>query len=90
MQPLFYSVCTETGPEAFMRIAELRINSLLDKLNTLAKLSSGKGKYGYTDEDVEYIRQTLIKAVNSTAERLLRKPVKEGFTFEKEAKDASA
>jgi hypothetical protein len=80
---------SESGREAFMRIAEGRVSSILAKLNTLAKLSSGKSKYGYTDGDVEYIRETLIKAVNSACERLRRKPVKEGFRFEK-GHDASA
>jgi hypothetical protein len=80
---------TESGIAAFTRIAEHRMNGILTKLNTLAKLSSGKSKYGYTDEHVEYIRQTLIKAVNSACERLRRKPVKEGFSFEK-GRDASA
>ena len=79
----------ESGRDAFMRIAEKRMNSLLTKLNTLSKMASGKSKYGYTDSDVEHIRLTLVKAVNATADRLRRKSVPSGFTFEKGA-DADA
>jgi hypothetical protein len=79
----------ETGRDAFMRIAEKRVNGLLGKLNTLAKLASGKSKYGYTDGDVEQIRSTLVNAVNATADRLRRKPIQDGFSFER-GKDAGA
>jgi len=37
---------------------------LLNRLNTLSKLASGKSKYGYTDEDVQQIRTTLINKEN--------------------------
>ena len=81
----------ETGQAAFKRIASKRVNNILDKLNTLAKLTSGKGKYGYTDEDVEYVRKTLIKAVNSACDRMRRQPVpKGGFSFERKSEDAGA
>ena len=79
----------ETGRDAFRRIAEGRVKSILAKLNVLAKMSSGKSKYGYTDGDIEYIRETLVKAVNASCDRLMRKPVKEGFSFER-GRDASA
>lgn len=71
----------ETGRHAFLRIAERRMNDLLAKLATLGKLSSSKTKYGYTDEDVEQIRVTLINAVNATCDRLRRVPSKPGFKF---------
>lgn len=77
----------ESGRKAFMRIAERRMNDLLAKLTTLGKLSSSKSKYGYTDDDVEHIRATLINAVNATCDRLRRVKAKPGFKFARESGD---
>jgi hypothetical protein len=80
----------ESGREAFNRIASYRVNGIIAKLNTLAKLSSGKARYGYKDEDVELVRKTLIEAVHKTCDRLRRKPSPEGFSFERKGEDATA
>ena len=73
-----------TGQEDFKRIATGRVNAIVGKLNTLAKLVSGKSRYGYSDEDIERIRKHLIEAVNSACDRLLRKPpAKGGFSFDR-------
>lgn len=80
----------ESGRATFIRIVERRINGIIDKLGTLAKVASGKSKYGYTDADVEFIRGTLIKAVNATCDRLRRKPPKGGFKFTRGPDDPSA
>lgn len=79
----------ESGQEAFMRIATGRVNGILEKLSTLAKLSSGRTRYGYSDADVEFIRKTLVEAVNAGCDRLLNKPVKGNFSFRR-SPDASA
>ena len=82
---------SESGRAAFMRIATKRINFVIDRLNTLSKLSSGKSKYGYRDEDVEYIRNALLVAVNKACDRMRRKPLaKGGFSFERRGEDAGA
>jgi hypothetical protein len=74
----------ETGGEAFRRIATKRVDNVLKKLNVLAKLASGKYKYGYTDKDVEHIRASLLVAVNAACDRLRREPpAKVGFTFDR-------
>jgi hypothetical protein len=79
----------ETGRDAFMRIAEKRINGLLAKLDTLSKLASSKSRYDYTDEDVEQIRVTLVGAVNKACDRLRRSRAKPEFKFVRGA-DAGA
>lgn len=79
----------ESGQEAFMRIATGRVNGILEKLSTLAKLSSGRTRYGYSDADVEFIRKTLVEAVNAGCDRLLNKPVKGNFSFRRST-DAGA
>ena len=73
----------ETGNQAFTRIAERRVNDILQKLNTLGKLKTSRSKYGYTNEDVEQIRITLVNAVNNTADGLRRTSAKPGFKFVK-------
>ena len=80
----------ESGRDAFMRIAEGRMNRLLGSLNTLAKMASGKSKYGYTDEDVEHIRDTLTKSVNAACDRLRKKAMRENFSFERDARNAGS
>ena len=80
----------ESVPEAFNRIASYRVNAIITKLNTLAKMASGKGRYEYKDEDVEFIRRTLIQSVNVTCDRLRRKPSPEGFSFERRSDNATA
>lgn len=85
------SVPAETGQETFRRIATGRVNQILEKLNTLSKLASGKSRYGYTDEEVEHVRKNLIKGVNAACDRLRRKPLTKGsFSFDPKGEDAGA
>jgi len=79
----------ESGRDAFIRIAAGRVNAILERLGTLAKLASGKARYGYSDADIEHIRKTLITNVNAACDRLLRKPVKGDFSFHRDS-DAGA
>jgi hypothetical protein len=72
----------ETGREAFERIASGRVNRIIGRLNGLAKLSSGRSKYGYTDKDVEHIRKALIEGVNASCDRLRRQPAHAEFHFD--------
>ena len=90
VQPPMSGEKIETGREAFNRIASYRVNAIISKLNTLAKMASGQTRYGYKEEDVEYIRRTLIASVNKTCDRLRRTPSPVGFSFDRKGEDASA
>lgn len=55
------------GPkqERFKRLAEQRVNSILDKLRLLGQLSN-KSNYDYTDAQVNAIFRVLQKDLNAT------------------------
>jgi len=50
----------ETPEERFKRIAEIRANTVLDKLRILGKLSN-RQMYSYSDEDINKIFSAINK-----------------------------
>ena len=54
-----------TRDERFKRLAEQRVNAVLDKLRLLGQLSN-RSNYEYTDEQVEAIFKAIQKDVNET------------------------
>lgn len=54
-----------TREERFKRLAEQRVNAVLDKLRLLGQLSN-RSNYEYTDEQVEAIFRAIQKDVNET------------------------
>lgn len=55
----------ETKEQAFVRLANLRVQSTLDKIRILGNLSN-QGNYEYTDGQVDKIEAALTKAVADT------------------------
>ena len=55
----------ETREERFQRLAEQRVNSILDKLRLLGQLSN-KSNYDYTDTQVDIIFKAIQKELNAT------------------------
>ena len=55
----------QTRDERFQRLAEQRVNAILDKLRLLGQLSN-KSNYEYTDAQVELIFKAIQKEVNDT------------------------
>ena len=55
----------ETREERFQRLAEQRVNSILDKLRLLGQLSN-KSNYDYTDTQVDIIFKAIQKEFNAT------------------------
>ena len=55
----------QTRDERFQRLAEQRVNSILDKLRLLGQLSN-KSNYEYTDTQIELIFKAIQKEVNDT------------------------
>ena len=51
--------------ERFKRLAEQRVNSILDKFRLLGQLSN-RSNYDYTDAQVNTIFRTLQKDLNAT------------------------
>ena len=56
---------SETKEEKFRRLAEQRVNAILDKLRLFGQLSN-KSNYGYTDEQVEAACKAIQKELNAT------------------------
>ena len=56
---------TETREERFQRLAEQRVNSILDKLRLLGQLSN-KSNYDYTDAQIDMIFKAVQKELNAT------------------------
>ena len=54
---------TETREDRFKRLAEQRVNVILDKLRLLGQLSN-RGNYDYTDAQVEAMFKAIQKDVN--------------------------
>lgn len=54
-----------TREERFKRLAEQRVNAVLDKLRLLGQLSN-RSNYEYTDAQVEAIFKAIQKDVNET------------------------
>ncbi len=55
----------ETKEQRFQRLAEQRVNGIIDKLRVLSQLSN-KSNYDYTDVQVEAIFKALQKEFNDT------------------------
>ena len=55
----------ETKEDRFQRLAEQRVNAILDKLRLLGQLSN-KSNYGYTEEQVEASFRAIQQELNST------------------------
>ena len=56
---------TETKEERFQRLAEQRVNGILDRLRVLSQLSN-KSNYDYTDAQVDAIFKALQRELNAT------------------------
>ena len=55
----------ETKGQRFQRLAEQRVNGILDKLRVLSQLSN-RSNYDYTDAQVDAIFKAIQKEINST------------------------
>ena len=55
----------ETKEQRFQRLAEQRVNGIIDKLRVLSQLSN-KNNYDYTDVQIEAIFKALQKELNDT------------------------
>ena len=55
----------QTRDEKFQRLAEQRVNAILDKLRLLGQLSN-KSNYEYTDDQVELIFKAIQHDLNTT------------------------
>ena len=55
---------TETREEKFRRLAERRVNAIIDKLRLLGHLAN-KSNYSYTNEQVDAIFKVLQKDLNA-------------------------
>lgn len=59
------STNTETKEERFQRLAEQRVNVILDRLRVLSQLSN-RNNYEYTEAQVDAIFKAIQKEVNAT------------------------
>ncbi len=59
---------SETREQRFRRLAEQRVNVILDKLRLIGQLAN-KSNYEYTDDQVEAIFKAIQKEVNGTKSR---------------------
>ena len=55
----------ESKEDKFKRLAEQRVNAILDKLRLMGQLSN-KSNYGYTEEQVEATFRAIQQELNST------------------------
>lgn len=55
----------ETKEERFRRLAEQRVNAILDKLRLLGQLSN-KSNYGYTEDQVDAAFRAIQQELNAT------------------------
>ena len=70
-----------TRDERFKRLAEQRVNAVLDKLRLLGQLSN-RSNYEYTDAQVEAIFKAIQKDVNETKAKFKEgRKQKERFTL---------
>ncbi len=63
---------SETKREKFVRLAENRVNYVLNVLNLIGNLSN-KSNYDYTKEDVDKIIKTLKKSVSELENKFASK-----------------
>lgn len=55
----------QTRDQRFKRLAEQRVNAILDKLRLLGQLSN-RSNYEYTDAEIEAIFKAIQKDINAT------------------------
>ena len=55
----------ETKEDKFKRLAEQRVNAILDKLRLLGQLSN-KSNYGYSEEQVDAAFRAIQQEMNAT------------------------
>ena len=55
----------ETREDKFKRLAESRVNAIIDKMRLLGHLAN-KSNYNYTDKQVDAIFKAIQKDLNST------------------------
>ena len=55
----------QTRDQRFKRLAEQRVNAILDKLRLLGQLSN-RSNYEYTDTQIEAIFKAIQKELNAT------------------------
>ena len=60
----------QTREERFKRLAEQRVNVILDKLRLLGQLSN-KSNYEYTDAQVEAIFKAIQRDLNATKSKFV-------------------
>ena len=71
----------QTREQRFKRLAEQRVNVILDKLRLLGQLSN-RSNYEYTDAEVEAIFKAIQKDVNTTKSKFMEgKTGRKRFTF---------
>ena len=63
----------ETRGQRFGRLAEQRVNIILDKIRLLGQLSN-KSNYEYTDVQVEAIFKAIQKDINATKSKFREEP----------------
>ncbi len=61
---------SETREDKFRRVAERRVNAIIDKLRLLGHLAN-KSNYSYTDEQVEAIFRAIQKDLNATKSKFV-------------------
>ena len=62
----------ESKHEKFTRLAEARVNAILDKMRTLAKLAN-KNNYSWTKDEASHMISTLRKEVDMLEEAFTSK-----------------
>ena len=64
---------SETKRDKFIRLAEYRVNQVLDGLRKIGNLSD-KRNYEYSDQDIDKIFSVLSKEINKTKNRFDKHP----------------
>lgn len=70
----------ESKSDAFKRLAEPRVTSILDKLRILGNLSD-KNRYEYSQDQVDRMETAVKEQVHKTFTKF-REQKSEGFTFD--------
>lgn len=75
----------ESERQKFVRLAQGRVNKVLDALDSLARLGNPSA-YEYTVDDVEYIHTTIAESALMVKEKMLNPSTatKSGFVLEAE------
>ncbi len=70
----------ETKRERFIRVAESRMNKILQQIRLIGNLSN-KNVYEYTDEDIEKIFAALEEEIADQKEKFQQEGKKKAFSF---------